>query len=100
MDDDDWTKWTKDERIFYITKEEFMQIKRILKKIVKIEGKTKDVSINSITYLLLLWFLHHYEKNLLTIPDDFPLVRKYKGKRFSKLKKFQDTFKKYYKNIN
>lgn len=99
MREEHWIKWSKSQRDFYITKEEIIKIKRVIKKIVKIEDKRIHVTINSISYLLLLWFLHHYN-NLLTIPDDFPLVRKHKGRRFAKLKKFQDTFQKYYKNIN
>jgi hypothetical protein len=97
MKEEHWTKWSHD-IAFYIKKEEIIQIQRIIKKITKTDRKNVHVKIKSLSYLLLLWFLYHYD-NLLTIPDDFPLIRKYKGKRYTKLKKFQNSFQKYYKNI-
>jgi len=76
-----------------IEPEIYVQIQLILQKITD-----KYWTFDEIVNFLINWFVFSYKKNIKA-PICFPFNQKYMGKRYDKLKKFNKTFKVYYKRM-
>lgn len=81
-----------------ISPKDYVRIQWILIEITK-----KPWAINDLIRFLLGWFIYTYEKDLSKIPINikFPFYKTNNSfnKRFENLEKFNEKFRKYYKNI-